>query len=199
MIYAYMRVSTGNQNLENQKFEILKYANAQQILIEQWVEETISGNVKSTDRDLGNLIKSLKKDDIVIVTELSRLGRSLLDVMGLLNELMNRNVKLISIKEGYSLGDNISSKVLAFAFGLSSEIERQLISQRTKEALNRKKAEGFKLGRPIGTKSVNPKLVQFEKEILELESYKVSYRAISRIYKVHHSTIKRFIMNRKGP
>ena len=110
----------------------------------------------------------MKKEDILICSELSRLGRSLLMIMGILNQCMQNEIQVWTIKDNYRLGNDISSKVLAFAFGLSAEIERNLISQRTKEALARKKAEGVILGRPIGSKSAKTKLTGREKKISNL-------------------------------
>jgi DNA invertase Pin-like site-specific DNA recombinase len=142
MIYGYIRVSTDKQTTENQRFEILKFAHEKHLRIDRWMEETISATKKLSDRKLGALIERMHEEDILIVTELSRLGRSLLEVMSILHTLMERQVKVFTTKERYELGNNISSKVLAFAFSLSAEIERSMISSRTKEALARKKSEG---------------------------------------------------------
>ena len=193
--YAYIRVSTDRQTVENQRYEILKFSNLKQIVVSDWLEETESGTVKIIDRSLGQLINKLKKGDTLIVTELSRLGRSLLDVMSVLNEIMLRECFLLSIKEKYELGNDINSKVLAFAFSLSSEIERQLISQRTKEALARRKASGQSLGRPVGFRLKNTKLSGKEEEIRNLLKHKVSGRAIARMYGVHHVTVREFTNN----
>ena len=137
----------------------------------------------------------MKKEDILICSELSRLGRSLLMIMGVLNECMNRDIKVWTIKDNYRLGNDINSKVLAFAFGLSAEIERNLISQRTKEALARKKAEGVILGRPIGSKSATTKLTGQEKKLKDLLDKRVSYSAIGRILGVHRLTVTSFVKN----
>jgi len=196
MIYAYIRVSTDKQSVENQRFEILKYADAHKLSIDQWVEETVSSKRKLTDRILGTTLKQLHKDDILIVSELSRLGRNLMEVMSILHTCMEKDVKVFTIKEKYELGNNISSKVLAFAFSLSAEIERQLISQRTKEALARKKSEGKKLGRPVGSLSSYTKLTGKEEQIKELLSNKISYAAIGRILGVHRKTVKSFVESR---
>lgn len=138
MIYGYIRVSTDKQTVENQKFEINEFCSAKNLVVEKWVSETISATKKLNDRKFGKLLKKLAKNDVVVVSEISRLGRNLMQIMGILNECMEKEVMVLTVKEGYELGNNINSKVLAFAFGLSAEIERNLISQRTKEALARK-------------------------------------------------------------
>lgn len=148
MVYTYIRVSTDKQHTYNQKFEIERYLIANNISNVCWVEEVISGTKKTKDRKLGKLLKKMKKDDILIVSEISRLGRDLLNIMNILHYAMDKEIKIIAIKENYSLGNDINSKVLAFAFGLSAEIERKLISSRTKEALAKRKADGIVLGRP---------------------------------------------------
>jgi len=197
MIYAYVRVSTDKQTTENQRYEILKFADRKSINIDEWVNETVSGTKKVSDRVLGQLIEGLGKDDFLVVSELSRLGRSLMEVMSILNSLMEKEVKVFSVKEGYELGDNINSKVLAFAFGLSAEIERNMISQRTKEALARKRSEGLKLGRPKGSLSKKTKLTGKDKDIKALLEKKVSVAAIARIMNVHRITMKNYISSRK--
>lgn len=195
MIYGYIRVSTDKQTVENQRFEINHFCEKQDIIVSRWIEETISGSKQVDDRKLGKLLKKMKKDDILICSELSRLGRNLLMIMGVLNECMNRDIQVWTIKDNYRLGSDINSKVLAFAFGLSAEIERNLISQRTKEALARKKAEGVILGRPVGSKSSKTKLTGQEKKIKELLDKNVSYSAIGRILGVHRLTVTSFVKN----
>jgi DNA invertase Pin-like site-specific DNA recombinase len=192
MIYGYIRVSTDKQTVENQRYEINNFCERQEIVVNKWIEETISGAKSVDDRKLGKLLKKMKKEDILICSELSRLGRNLLMIMGVLNECMNRDIQVWTIKDNYRLGSDINSKVLAFAFGLSAEIERNLISQRTKEALARKRAEGVILG-PIGSKSAKTKLSGQEKKIQELLAKKVSYSAIGRILGVHRLTVSSFV------
>ena len=185
MIYGYIRVSTDKQTVENQRYEVNRFCEKNIIVVDKWIEETISGSKNVEDRKLGKLLKRMKKEDILICSELSRLGRNLLMIMGILNECMNRNIHVWTIKDNYRLGSDINSKVLAFAFGLSAEIERNLISQRTREALARKKAEGVILGRPKGRKSSKTKLTGQEKRIQELLERRVSFSAIGRILGVH--------------
>lgn len=196
MIYGYIRVSTDKQTVENQRFEINHFCGKQEIVVNKWIEETISGAKNVDDRKLGKLLKKMRKGDVLICSELSRLGRNLLMIMGILNECMNRYIQVWTIKDNYRLGSDISSKVLAFAFGLSAEIERNLISQRTKEALARKRAEGVILGRPVGSKSSKTKLSGQEKKIQELIDKHVSYSAICRILGVHRLTVSAFVKDR---
>ena len=153
MVYGYIRVSSDKQTVENQRFEIEQFCLKENLVIDGWIEETISGTKNYDKRELGKLLKKIQKDDIIICSELSRLGRNLFMIMEILNICMNKDCRVWTIKDNYRLGDDIQSKVLAFAFGLSAEIERNLISQRTKEALARKKAEGIILGRPKGSHS----------------------------------------------
>lgn len=156
MIYAYIRISTDRQTVKNQKYEILKFADEKKIQVDQWIEETASGTKMVKDRELGRLLKQMRKDDILIVSELSRIGRSLMEIMHILHDCMEQNIKVFTTKERYELGNNVNSEILAFAFGLSAEIERNMISQRTKEALARKKSEGKRLGRPKGAMRNKP-------------------------------------------
>ena len=150
MTYGYIRVSSDKQTVENQRFEIIKFCERNNMTIDGWIEETISGTKSYNKRKLGPLLKKVKKGDLIICSEISRLGRSLFMIMEILSICMEKECKVWTIKDNYRLGDDLQAKVLAFAFGLSAEIERNLISMRTKEALARLKAEGRKLGRPPG-------------------------------------------------
>ncbi len=156
MIYGYIRVSSEKQTVENQRYEIDKFCSSRNMKIDGWIEETISGTKAYSKRELGKLLRKVKKGDLIICAELSRLGRNLFMIMEILNICMEKDCRVWTIKDEYRLGEDIQSKVLAFAFGLSAEIERNLISQRTKEALSRIKSEGKKLGRPTG-RSTDPK------------------------------------------
>lgn len=193
MIYAYVRVSTDKQTTENQRFEINKFALLRNLTINRWIEETISSQKDLQERAFGSLLKKLKSSDTLIVSEISRMGRNLMQIMSILNLCMERNVKVYAIKEGYELGDNINSKVLAFAFGLSAEIERTLISQRIKEALARKKAEGIKLGRPLGSKKKNPKLAIHDEYIRQQLANGAKQIEIARALRVHRHTVKEWV------
>jgi DNA invertase Pin-like site-specific DNA recombinase len=155
MIYGYIRVSSDKQTVENQRFEINNFCKKEKIQIDGWIEETISGTKSYSKRQLGLLLQQVCKGDLIICAELSRLGRTLFMIMEILNICMAKECKIWTIKDNYRLGEDIQSKVLAFAFGLSAEIERNLISQRTKEALARKKAEGKVIGRSLGKRNCN--------------------------------------------
>lgn len=193
MIYAYIRVSTDKQSVENQRYEIETFCRKKNFAVERWIEETISSRVSLQERKLGKLLKRIKRGDTLIVSELSRLGRSLMEIMGILNTLMRVEAKLITVKENYELGDNINSKVLAFAFGLSAEVERTLISARTREALARKKAEGIKLGRPKGKNNNELKLTPQKEYINEMLRENMAVGAIAKQLQVHRSTLTRFL------
>lgn len=193
MIYAYVRVSSDKQTVKNQRYEIEKFASNNQLSVNKWVEETVSGTKEANDRQLGKLIKRMKKDDLILCTELSRLGRSLFMIMGILNDCMKQEIRIWTIRDNYRLGDDIGSKVLAFAFGLAAEIERNLISQRTKEALARKRAEGVILGRPVGRKSSKVKLTGKGEIIARLQQQGMSHSAIARKLKVSRCTLYKFI------
>lgn len=196
MFYGYIRVSSDKQTVENQRFEINHFSKEKGVKIDGWIEETISGTKNYDKRRLGKLLNKVKADDVIICSELSRLGRNLFMIMEILNICMNKGCKVWTIKDHYRLGDDIESKVLAFAFGLSAEIERNLISQRTKEALARKKAEGITLGRPKGKKSSRVKLSGKEKTIQDLLDAGVSKSEIARIFKVNRMTVSNFIKER---
>lgn len=183
MRYGYIRVSSDKQTVENQRFEINQYCQQEGWTIDGWIEETVSGTRMYTKRRLGKLLRQVGEGDIIICSELSRLGRNLYMIMEILSHCMNRGCHVWTIKDGYRLGDDIQSKVLAFAFGLSAEIERNLISQRTKEALARLKAEGKHLGRPEGSKT--------HKEALSLYRYEALIRR-----ELHHGTSKRALASK---
>lgn len=193
MIYGYIRVSSDKQTIENQRFEISRFCKKEQIHIDGWIEETISGTKSYAKRELGKLLKRIEKDDVIICSELSRLGRNLFMIMEILNICMCKECRVWTIKDNYRLGDDIQSKVLAFAFGLAAEIERNLISQRTKEALARKRSEGVVLGRPVGSRSNHVKLSGKEKTISDLLNQGVAQTQIARIFKVNRMTVAKFI------
>ena len=184
MIYAYIRVSTDKQTVENQKFEIGRFCKIRELQIDKWVSETISGTKSAKERKLGTLLKKLKKGDTLICSEISRL-----EVMSILNTLMQKKITVLTVKEKYELGNNIQSQILAFAFGLSAQIERDLISQRTKEGLARRVAEGQKLGRHKGGHNSHYKLTGKEGLIKTMLEYGYSKAAICRKLKCNPKTL----------
>lgn len=199
MIYGYIRVSSDKQTVENQRFEINNFCKRNKMQIDGWIEETISGTKAYNKRELGKLLNKVQKDDFIICAELSRLGRNLFMIMEILNICMTKECKVWTIKDNYRLGDDIQSKVLAFAFGLSAEIERNLISQRTKEALARKKAEGKHIGRIKGSKNDQYKLTGKEQYIKRSLENGRTIKYIAKRLKVHRSTVSRYIKQNIAP
>lgn len=193
MIFGYIRVSSDKQTVENQRFEIVNFARRQDFVIDRWIEETISGTKSYNKRLLGQLLKDVGEGDLIICAELSRLGRNLFMIMEILNICLNKGCRVWTIKDNYRLGDDIQSKILAFAFGLSAEIERNLISQRTKEALARKKSEGKILGRPKGRKGSHLKLTGRETILREMLSQGISKSEIARRMHVNRMTVASFL------
>ena len=193
MIYGYIRVSTDKQTVENQRFEIENFVQKENIKIDRWIEETVSGTVSVEKRKLGTLLRKLKKGDILVASEISRLGRNLLQIMSILHHCMKNEVQVLTIKDNYRLGTDIQSKVLAFAFGLSAEIERSLISQRTKEALARIKADGKHLGRPHGFKTMKRKLDGKNKQLVGLLEKNVPKTQIAKMLGIERSLIYTFL------
>ena len=158
MVYGYIRVSTGKQTLENQKLQIRRYCRERRLHHIQWIAETVSGTKSPEKRKLGHLMKQVCTGDQIIITEISRLGRSMIMIMDVLQVFLDKGVQVYAIKEGFELGNNIQSKVLAFAFSLCAEIERNLISERTKAGLVRAEKLGKHIGRPKGRKPSKYKL-----------------------------------------
>ena len=195
MTYGYIRVSSDKQTVENQRFEISNFAKRHNIEINGWIDETISGTKDYSKRKLGVLLKKVKAGDLIICAELSRLGRSLFMIMEILQFCMKAECKVWTIKDNYRLGDDIQSKVLAFAFGLSAEIERNLISQRTKEAFKARRAAGVVLGRPKGRKTDPKKHKLYHKINLIIEGLVngVPQRRMAKIMKVDRNTLAKFI------
>lgn len=198
MNFAYLRVSTGHQVIDNQRNEIERYAQSKGITIDYWVTEVVSGKKKGKDRKLGALIRRMKKGDTLIVTEISRLSRTMIDIIAIVGELLRRGINLYSIKDGYSFDDSINSKVLIFAFGLVAEIERNLISLRTKEALALRKQQGIKLGRAYGYRPKTDMLMQNWDEICRMRAGGSSIAKVCKKYKVSYNTFKRCFNENSG-
>lgn len=192
-VIAYIRKSTDKQSFEHQEYEIKQYAQKHNLKIDRWVEESISSRKELKKRQLGKLLEELKEGDVLIATEISRLGRSLLEVMGILQTCLEKNCQVWTIKESYNLKNDLQSQLLAVVFTIGVSIERSLLSQRTKTALDAKKAAGVKLGRPFGAESKKLKLSKNTKRIKDLLDKKVSKNQIARIMGVQKITLRRFI------
>ncbi|MBR1825961.1 MAG: recombinase family protein [Alphaproteobacteria bacterium] len=192
---GYIRVSSNKQTLEHQRFEIENFARRESIKIDTWIEEKISSRKALDKRKLGELLNNLKENDILITCEISRLGRSLLEVMKILETCLNKNCQVWTLKENYRLGNDIQSKVLAFAFGLAAEIERQLISERTKSSLANIKANGKKLGRPFNAETKKLKLAKNQKQIQKLLAQGISKSKIAKIFNVERATLRKYLLS----
>lgn len=190
-VYAYIRVSTQLQTHESQKYEITRWCASRGIEIDTWVTESVSGTVAWEKRCLGRAIRRMKSGDMIVCTELSRLGRNLLMIMSILNSCSQKGVVIRSIKDNFELSDSLNSKIIAFAFGLAAEIERNLISQRTKEALAAKKAAGVKLGRPVGKTAKVRKVLSERDKVKELLAGGMSKTAVAKLYGLHRNTLLR--------
>lgn len=194
---GYIRVSSYKQTLEHQRFEIKNFAHKEGFKIDSWVEEKISSRKTLKNRKLWELLENLQENDILISCEISRLGRSLLEVMRILEMCLNKNCKVWTLKENYRLGNDIQSKVLAFAFGLAAEIERKLISERTKSSLANIKAQGKKLGRPFTAESKKLKLSGNRRKIQKLIEEGLSVSKIAYIMGVGRGTLRRYLDRQK--
>lgn len=194
MTYGYIRVSTDRQTVENQRFEIKKWCRLNNFTIDGWIEESISGTQNYTKRKLGKLLENIRQDDTIICTELSRLGRNFFMIMEILNICIAKDCNIKTIKENFILKNDIQSKILAFAFSLSAEIERQLISQRTKEALAARKAAGKKLGRAAGKRGdLNKKCVAQSEKIDSLIKDGIPKCRIAKLIGISAGTLYRYL------
>lgn len=181
------------QTHENQRYEILKYCSSKGMRVDSWVSESVSGTVEVNKRMLGKLIRKMGKGDLLICTELSRLGRNMLMIMGILNLCASKGIAIHTIKDNFDLSDNINSKIIAFAFALAAEIERNLISQRTKEALAVRRQMGVRLGRPPGTSSKKAAFMKNRKEILRLLGSGHSLSSVAKLYGIHRNTLRKYL------
>ena len=198
MVYAYLRVSTDSQDTENQRIGVDTKARALGLSIDKYIiDDGISGMRAPEKRALGGLLRKLHADDVIICSEISRLGRKLFMIMEILQKCMNNGVKLYTVKDNYELGDNIQSKCLAFAFGLSAEIERDLISQRTKEALACRRAKGLILGRIKGSKNKHYKLDGTDAIIRHAMISGTSKAKIAKTLKVSVPTLNKYIARKE--
>lgn len=196
MIFAYIRVSTELQSYEGQRYEIEQWASQRQWVIYKWVQEKASGTKALKKRTLDSLLKRMKKGDTLICTELSRLGRNMMMVMSILNTCSQKGIKIYSIKDSFELSDSLNAKIIAFAFSLAAEIERNLISQRTREALAAKRAAGVKLGRPFGKSRERKRFEQKEAYIRAQLAQGVTIGSLAEELHVHRNTLSRYLNER---
>ena len=196
-VYGYLRISTDRQNIDTNKSEILLYLNKNGLpQLDEWIEETVSGTKHFEKRKLGKyLIPKLKKDDIIIMSEISRIGRTISQIMEFCALLAKKKVKMYCTKTDFKVDDSIQSQMLIFAYSLSAQIERELISARTKTALKRLKDKGVKLGRPKGKGKL--KLDKHIDEIKNLIDMGVRYNVIARKFSVTPKTLSYFIKLKK--
>lgn len=192
MIVAYLRVSTEKQSLANQQNEIEKFTNSRNLHVDRWITEVVSGKKRGGERKLGSLVRHMKKGDILIVTELSRLSRTLTEIMAIVGTLLEKEVALYSTKDCYAFDDSINSKVLCFAFGLVAEIERNLISLRTREALALRREQGIALGRRKGSFTKLQLLIDNCTEIVRQLNRGDTIATVCREYGVARNTFDRF-------
>ena len=188
-VIVYLRVSTDEQDAANQRHGVEAFCRHRGLTVSKWVEDTVSGSKAVDKRKLGTIVKQLSEGDIIVAAELSRLSRNLLDLMSLLQTCMKKGIKVLTVKDGYELGDNLTSKVLAFAFGLAAEIEREMISARTKEALARRKAAGKKLGPQFGSRKLNTKVSVQHDRLIQLAESGLNQKKIAQKLKVSRQTV----------
>lgn len=188
---GYLRVSTGDQELDKNKADILRLTNDLDLGKVRFVEEKISGKISWRKRKISEILDELVKGDAIIVSELSRLGRSMLECMEILSVALTKGVNVYSVKGNWKLDNSIQSKIVAMAFSMAAEIERDLISQRTKEALRYKKEQGIKLGRPLG--AGKSKLDAFRPEIEALFANGTTQKFIAQRYGATEATVSNWI------
>ncbi len=188
---AYLRVSTLGQDIEKNKSDILHFANQYDLGKVHFIEEIATGRTPWRERRIAEILEELKAGDVIIVAELSRLGRSMLECMEILALAMRKGIFLYSVKGNWKLDQSIQSKIVALAFSMAAEIERDLISQRTKEALRFKKEQGFKLGRPKGPGK--SKLDVFRPEIESLLANGSTQRFIAQRYRTTEANLHNWL------
>lgn len=191
MTIGYVRVSTSKQHPANQLEEIQRFADTRSFVIDRFVTEIVSGRTAEKDRKLGALLRRMKKGDTLIVTEISRLSRTMTEIMSIMGRCLERGINLYTTKEGYTFDNSINSKVLCFAFGLVAEIERNLISMRTKEALMLRRAEGVTLGRRHGSYTKTSILIDNKPHVMEMLDSGCTIGEICRYYRLSRETFNR--------
>jgi DNA invertase Pin-like site-specific DNA recombinase len=193
-VVGYLRVSTADQDLEKNKADILQLANHHDLGRVHFVEEKISGKVSWRERKIAEVLESLNPNDAIVVSELSRLGRSMLECMEILSVATQKRINVYAVKGTWRLDQSIQSKIIAMAFSMAAEIERDLISQRTKEALRFKRAQGMKLGRPMGPGK--SKLDPFRPEIESLLANGSTQKFVARRYHTTEANLHNWLKKR---
>jgi DNA invertase Pin-like site-specific DNA recombinase len=188
-IFAYLRVSTNEQDTENQKFGIQEYAQKKGFKDIKFIADSVSGKVWWNERKLGDIVKNAKKGDVIIFAEISRIARNTLQVLEVIKECSTKEVELHIVKSNMIIDNSIQSKTLVVIYGLVAEMERDFISSRTKEALAKRKAEGMILGRPKGSENKILKLDEHKERVMNLVQNKVSITDISKIIEVSRATL----------
>ena len=194
--FAYLRVSSDQQDIKNQKFGLLEYCNNRNINPIKFVEDTVSGKITWKERAIGNILEKAKKGDLIVVSEISRLGRSTLQVLEILEAAAKKEISVHIAKNHMVIDGSIQSTITATVLGLAAQIEREFISSRTKEALAKRKEDGMKLGRPKGQAQLL-KLDNYRDEILKYLKKGINKRAISKLIECSPSTLYEWLKRRK--
>lgn len=193
-VIAYVRVSTDKQDLENQRHEIERYCLTRGLVVDEWDQDIASGTIKVQNRRVGGVLERLRPGDRLIVSEVSRISRSAGTLVNIIDDAVERGISIISVKENIEFDDGLTSTVMKLGLALAAELERKMISARTKEALARKRAEGVRLGRPPGTHHPeNRKLHGKDDEILAYMRKRVPKTVIARLLDTSVSTLRRYI------
>lgn len=194
--FAYLRVSRDTQDVANQKFGILDYCNGKGISPITLVEDTESRKKPWRERGIGQILKDAIEGDVILASEISRLGGSPLQVLEILEEAARKKTSVHIVKSNIVMDGSLQSAIIATVLGLAAQIEREFISVRTKEALARRRAEGVKLGRPRG-EAPNLKLDSQRDVILDYLRKNVSRRSIARILECSPSTLYSWLKRNK--
>lgn len=195
-VYAYLRVSTDRQDVDNQKHGILEYANSKGLSNLQFVEDTASGRIKWRERQLGKMLGEMESGDTVVFAEVSRMARSTLQVLEILEYCTEQRIEVHIAKQNMAFDGSMQSRITATVLGMAAEIEREFISMRTKEALAARKKDGVTLGRPKGP-AQHTKLDKHRQQIQELIDKGVSKRSIAKIIDSSPSTLYDYINRHK--
>ena len=194
MVYGYARVSTDKQDADRQELDLRRYAEAEGLGAVKIVRETVSS--RKADREVYPLIERMKAGDVLLVTELSRLGRSVIEINGIISDVVRRGAALRVVSgalAGQAIDGSIQAQALVFALGLSAQVERDLISERTASALRARKAQGVKLGRPVGSSRLNDRAEEIDKYL----SLGVDKANIARIIGCQRATLYAWLKARK--